>query len=120
MKPATPQTEPPSSTQLRKAVFGGSLNRLSASLGLFAVTLVGINAMAALIAPVPEKIPCTVADRQDFQDPDRVQDFPPVVAIDLLGQLQDALSDLLVRVKHPHAGSGGFPAAGRADAFLSR
>ena len=73
MKPATPQTEPPSSTQLRKAVFGGSLNRLSASLGLFAVTLVGINAMAALIAPVPEKIPCTVADRQDFQDPDRVQ-----------------------------------------------
>src|SRR5271157_5433129 len=49
------------------------VTRFSPSLGLFAGALVGVSAMAGLITPVPEKVPCAVADRQDFQIPDRVQ-----------------------------------------------
>jgi hypothetical protein len=41
MKPATPKTEPPQSTQLRKAVFGGSLmKRVTILLGMYALSVV--------------------------------------------------------------------------------
>ena len=39
---------------------------------LFAVTML-IGIANAAISPVPEKVPCAVTDRQDFQIPDRVQ-----------------------------------------------
>jgi len=69
MKTSTPRTE--QFTQLRKSVFRGSI--LSASLGLIGMTFGAANAMAGLITPVPEKVPCAVADVQDSQIPDRVQ-----------------------------------------------
>jgi DUF1680 family protein len=47
--------------------------RLSACFGILAGILVGVNAQAGMITPVLEKVPCAVADRQDFQIPDRVQ-----------------------------------------------
>ncbi|NOS70264.1 MAG: hypothetical protein HOP33_10070 [Verrucomicrobia bacterium] len=42
------------------------------TLSLLLVATVG-TALAEPITPVPEKISCTIADRQDFQIPDRVQ-----------------------------------------------
>ncbi|MCX6865838.1 MAG: glycoside hydrolase family 127 protein [Verrucomicrobia bacterium] len=50
-----------------------TIKSLAAGAGFLATVLIGANAMAALITPVPEKVPCAVADRQDFQIPDRVQ-----------------------------------------------
>jgi DUF1680 family protein len=49
------------------------VNRSPARLGIFVLALIGFNAWAGLITPVAEKVPCAVADRQDFQIPDRVQ-----------------------------------------------
>jgi len=44
-----------------------------ASLGLCGLIFIGANALADLITPLPEKVPCAVADRQDSQIPDRVR-----------------------------------------------
>ncbi len=42
------------------------------ALAIFLVGVVMTTAAAGTITPVPEKIPCTITDRQDFQIPDRV------------------------------------------------
>ena len=36
------------------------------------LTIVAVTVASAAITPVPEKAPCAVPDRQDFQNPDRV------------------------------------------------
>ena len=46
---------------------------VSVRLGILMLGLIVANATAGWIAPVPEKVPCAVTDRQDFQIPDRVQ-----------------------------------------------
>ncbi len=40
--------------------------------GSLLLALAGVRAVAE-ITPLPEKVPCAVPDRQDFQIPDRVQ-----------------------------------------------
>jgi len=40
---------------------------------MFSAALLAANATAGLITPLPEKVTCAVADKQDFQIPDRVQ-----------------------------------------------
>jgi DUF1680 family protein len=45
---------------------------MSASHVIFALALIGGSTLAGPITPVLEKVPCAVADRQDFQVPDRV------------------------------------------------
>jgi DUF1680 family protein len=40
---------------------------------LLACTAPWVTTAAADVSPIPEKIPCAVTDRQDFQSPDRVQ-----------------------------------------------
>lgn len=46
---------------------------MSTILGIFAVALIGVNALAETITPVPEKVHCVITDRQEFQVPHRVQ-----------------------------------------------
>ena len=46
---------------------------VSAKLGILVLGLIALNVTAGWIVPVPEKIPVAVADKQDFQIPDRVQ-----------------------------------------------
>jgi DUF1680 family protein len=48
------------------------INWLSVHLVILAPVLLGVNAVAAPIIPEPERVPPAVADRQDFQIPDRV------------------------------------------------
>ena len=45
---------------------------LLSSFGIVIAALMGANVMAEPIVLVPEKVPCAVADRQEFQIPDRV------------------------------------------------
>ena len=40
---------------------------------LLGIALIAFNAVAGVVTPLPDKVPGAVADRQDFQVPDRVQ-----------------------------------------------
>src|ERR1035437_404458 len=90
MKPATPKTERPPSTQLRKAVFGGSLMSKLTTVGVRAArvrTRTLVAALAAALALVPSVNGATLVAEYQFNGnlASSVGGAPALVSVDPLG-----------------------------------